>query len=631
MFGLTRGPDHELMFSSSAAPRPSIQRIRALLVAVAAACTLFAAGNVASADAAITCQFSTGGALSIQGSAAVDAAKIVRSGDNILVGRDWSGPGVTCSGGQATVYNTHVIAYTGSSDSTSFLIDLRGGPFTPGQVDEPGNTDEIDIQANFGTGSDDRLYVWGSDGGESIRLGQTANGAGVNLNAGPESAGGATPDVDVDVRGADMGILYAGKANDRLLGSGGPEFSGPFPVRIDANGDAGDDEIVGGNGPDNITDGPGNDVVRGGANDDSVYEWGIAGDDIFDGGPGSDSVGWAEFTDPIRVDLRITRPQDTGAAGRDSVASFENASTSEGNDVLIGTDGSNYLSTGDGDDLILGLGGDDRIRGGADEDTVSYAVAPVGIRRGVNVSLSRLGVAQDTGGAGVDELEGIQNLIGSPFADRLTGNDGVNKFEVRDGRGDVLICKGGVDNVVSDVEGTDGLDADCDQVDFDIRPDTRIEDGPNGLIRDRTPSFRLGATKEGSTFECSIDGGPFIACGGSHTPERLADGAHTLRVRAKDVFGAVDLSPVERTFSVDATRPRISRLRILAGGRVGLRLSESAQVKIVVRGKGQARKLTRTGSAGLNRLPAKVARGARRITIVATDAAGNSSRRVLKR
>ena len=631
MSGASRGTDHEDMFVSGIAPALSISRMRALLAALAAACALLAAGNVPSADAAVTCQLSTGGALTIHGSAAIDSAKIVRSGDNILVGRDWSGPGVTCSGGQATVYNTHVIAYSDSGASTSFLIDLRGGQFTPGQVDEPGNTDEIDIQAILGDGTDDRLYVWGSDGGESIRLGRTANGAGVNLNAGPEGAPGATPDFDVDLRGAEMGILYAGKMNDRLLASGGPEFSGPFPVRIDANGDAGDDEIIGGDGPDNITDGPGDDVVRGGANDDSIVEWGQAGDDTFDGGSGSDHVGWAEFSDAIRVDLRMDGPQDTGAAGRDSVANFENASTSEGNDVLIGTDGPNNLSTGDGDDLILGLGGTDRIRGGEDEDTASYAIAPVGVRQGVNVSLSRLGVVQETGGAGADQLEGIQNLIGSPFADRLTGNDGDNKFDVRDGRGDVLVCNAGVDNVVADAEGTDGLSADCDQVAFAIRPDTRIEAGPSGLIRDRTPSFRFSATKDGSTFECSIDGGAFTVCAASHALAPLADGEHVLRVRARDLLSAIDLSPVERNFSVDGTRPRISRIRTLAGGRIRLRLSEAAAVKVVIRGSGRTRKITRKGSTGLNRIPAHLAGGRHRITIIATDAAGNSSRRVLKR
>jgi hypothetical protein len=618
------------MFRSEIAPAPSTSRIRALLAAFAAACALLAAGHIPSAEAAVTCQFSAGGALTIQGNAVHDAAKIVRSGDNILVGKDWYGPGVTCSGGQATVHNTHVIAYTDNSgDATSFLIDLRGGQFTPGQVNEPGDTDEIDIQAVLGSGLDDRLYVWGSEGGESVRLGQTANGAGVNLNAGAESVPGATPDVDVDLRGADMGTLYAGKGNDRYLASGGPEFSRPFPVRIDANGEAGDDEIVGGNGPDNITDGPGNDVVRGGANDDGIVEWGQAGDDTFDGGPGSDRVAWAEFRDPIRVDLRISGPQDTGAAGRDSVANFENVSTSEGNDVLIGTDGPDVLSTGDGDDLIVGLGGTDKIQGGQGQDTASYAIPPAGVTQGVNVSLFKQGVVQDTGGAGVDQLEGIQNLTGSPYADTLTGNDGDNRLEVRDGKGDKVVCNNGVDRVVADAEGTDGVNDDCDQIDFDIRPDTRVDAGPSGLIRDRTPSFRFSATKDGSSFECSIDGGPFIACAGAQTLSRLPNGAHVLRVRAKDLLGAVDLSPAERKFSVDATRPRISHARVL-GGRIELRLSEAANVRVVIRGSGRTRKLTRKGITGRNRIPVKLARGSHRITITVTDAAGNHSRRVLK-
>lgn len=619
------------MFRSEIAPVPSTSRIRALLTAVAAVCALLAAGHVASADAAVTCQFSAGGALTIQGSTVNDGARIVRSGDSILVGKDWYGPSIPCSGGQATVYNTHVIAYTDNSgDDTTFMIDLRGGPFTPGQVDEPGDTDEIDIQAILGSGLDDRLYIWGSGAGESVRLGQTANGAGVNLNAGAESAPGATPDVDVDLRGADNGILYAGTGNDRYLASGGPEFSGPFPVRIDANGDTGDDEIVGGNGPDYITDGPGNDVVRGGANDDSIVEWTQAGDDTFDGGPGIDRMSWAQFTDPIRVDLRVTGPQDTGAAGRDSVANFENVSTSEGNDVLIGTDGPNVLSTGAGDDLILGLGGTDKIEGDQGVDTASYAIPPAGVRQGVNVSLFKQGVVQDTGGAGVDQLEGIQNLTGSPYADTLTGNDGNNKFEVRDGQGDRIVCNNGVDRVVADVQGRDAVNGDCDQVDFDFRPDTRVDAGPSGLIRDRTPSFRFGATKNGSSFECSIDGGPFSACAGAQTLGRLPNGAHILRVRAKDLLGAVDLSPAERRFSVDGARPRISRARILAGGQIELRLSEAATLKLVIRGSGKTRKLTRKGTTGRNRLRVKLGRGSHRITITATDAAGNHSRRVLK-
>jgi Ca2+-binding RTX toxin-like protein len=619
------------MFRSQIAPAPFTSRLRLFLGALIAATALLAVGRVAPADAAVSCQFDAGGALTISGSAAVDAPKIVRSGDNILVGKDWSGPLVTCSGSQATVHNTHVIAYSdNSAGGTSFLIDLRGGPFSPGQVDEPGNTDEIDIQANLGSGDDDRVYMWSSDRGESVRLGQTAAGAGINLNAGDESAPGATPDADVDVRGGELAVFYGGAGNDRMLADGGPGFTGPLPFRIDANGTAGDDELAGGSGSDNITDGPGNDVVRGGANDDHIAESPPAGDDNFDGGPGSDRLSW-DFTDPIRVDLRIAGRQDTGAGGRDVITGFESVSTGQGNDVLIGTDGADNLYGNDGNDMLLGLGGTDKIAGGDGEDTASYAIPPAGVTQGVDVSLFVQNVVQDTGGAGFDQLEGIQNLIGSPFADTLTGNDAANRFEVRDGQGDTVRCGNGVDAVVGDVEGTDSISDDCDQLDLDFRPETRIDAGPNGLIRDRTPSFRFSTDKQGAGFECSIDGAPFAPCDGAHTIRRFRNGAHVLRVRAKDLLGAIDLSPAERAFTVDGTPPRIRGARIRSGGRIEYRVSEAATVKLAIRHAGRTRTITRRAITGLNWIPAKRAGGRRyRITLTATDRAGNRSRVTVK-
>ena len=220
--------------------------------------------------------------------------------------------------------------------------------------------------------------------------------------------------------------------------------------------------------------------MRGGGNDDFIIEYPPAGDDAFDGGAGSDRIAWAEFTDPMRVDLRLAGRQDTGAAGRDAITGFEDVQTAQGDDVLIGTDGPDNLYGGDGKDLILGLGGTDKIVGGDGEDTASYAIPPAGVTQGVNVSLFKQNVVQDTGGAGTDQLEGIQNLIGSPYADVLTGNDAANRFEVRDGQGDRVACGNGVDAVVGDVEGTDSITDDCDQLDLDVRPGTTIEAAPAG-------------------------------------------------------------------------------------------------------------------------------------------------------
>ena len=594
------------------------------LAVLAALTGAFAATGAEPAHAAVTCSFASG-ALTIQSGAELDSATIVRSGDNIVVRKGNNTP-IDC-GAQATVTNTHVIAHADSSGGeTYFTIDLRGGPFTPGYVNEPGDSDEIDIQANLGDGAD-RLYVWGSPGDDFMRLGQTATGFGVNLNADAESAPGQSPNSDADIRGVEHAVVLAGTGNDRVLAGGGPEFSGPLGLRIEINAGPGDDRLAGGNGPDHFLDDTGSDEVRGGAGDDSMMEQGPNGEnDVFDGGPGVDSLAWFEFEGALRVDLRLAGPQDTGAGGRDTLSALESVFTSESDDLVIGTDAANELDTAEGNDVILGLGGDDLISAGEGNDTASYAIPPFGVRRGVNVDLMRNGFDHDTGGAGVDRLDSVANVIGSPFADVLAGNQAANRLEVRDGTGDTVSCDMDQDVVVADVEGTDVVAGDCETVQFDIRPDTRIDSGPPSLTRDATPSFAFFASKDGATFECSLDGGAFRACPSGTPLAPVTDGAHALRVRARDLLGALDLSPAERAFSVDTIRPRIGRARLSRGGRLRYRLSEAARVKVVVRRPGKARTVLRHGSKGANGL--KIRRAGARVTLVATDAAGNRSRPV---
>ncbi len=615
---------------SSPAPPCRVGRFAAGLLIAGA---LYLAGGVDAADADVTCSFSAGGALTIQSGQAIDSATIVRSGNDIVV-KDSQTP-VSC-GGQPTVLNTHVIAHTDNSGGESyFTIDLRGGPFSPGQVNEPGNSDEIDIQALMGAGPD-RLYIWGGPGDDFWRLGRTTGGVGVNLNADQEAAPGETPNVDVDLRDAEMAVLLSGPGNDRVLANGGPEFSGPLPFRADINADEGDDLVFGSSGSGFITAGPGRDEVHGGEGSDWMSEYGpTSEDDVYDGGPGRDEIAWGEFDSSVRADLRLAGRQDTGAGGRDQLSSIEDAAVFDttADAVLIGTDGDNDLSTGDGNDLIAGLGGDDRIRSIGGNDTASYATPPAGVRQGVTVDLTKVDVPQDTGGAGIDRLEGIANIIGSPFADRLSGSQVANRFEVRDGSGDTVACSDGADSVVADVEGTDPISADCESVQFDFRPDTRIEAGPADLSRNTAPSFRFSTTKQGSTFECSLDGRAFAACEAVHTLAAVKDGAHVLRVRARDIFGALDLSPAAHAFSVDTMAPRIARARLSASKRLSYRLSERATVRITLaRGK-RSRTLIRDAAGGANRVGLTrvvrrlKARGGR-LALVATDRAGNRSKPV---
>lgn len=86
--------------------------------------------------------------------------------------------------------------------------------------------------------------------------------------------------------------------------------------------------------------------------------------------------------------------------------------------------------------------------------------------------------------------------------------------------------------------------------------DTKLLSGPADFSAVRRPTFRY-STIAGITFECSLDGSPFVACpaGNSFTPpSNLPDGAHTFRVRAVD-GPDFDRVPVTRTWTVDTVRP----------------------------------------------------------------------------
>ncbi len=107
-----------------------------------------------------------------------------------------------------------------------------------------------------------------------------------------------------------------------------------------------------------------------------------------------------------------------GTKGNDAIFGFA------GNDNLYGDEGNDTLYGGDGYfDVLDGGAGDDALFGGDGVDTVSYRSAT----SGVTVSLA-IATAQNTGGAGIDILDGFQYLSGSEHNDNLTGDNGDNSI-----------------------------------------------------------------------------------------------------------------------------------------------------------------------------------------------------------
>jgi len=82
-------------------------------------------------------------------------------------------------------------------------------------------------------------------------------------------------------------------------------------------------------------------------------------------------------------------------------------------------------------------------------------------------------------------------------------------------------------------------------------PDTSITSAPPSLTADATGDFTFSSPEAGVTFECSLDGGAFVACPATFSTAALADGPHTLAVRARDAAGNVDPTPASHAWTVD--------------------------------------------------------------------------------
>lgn len=219
-------------------------------------------------------------------------------------------------------------------------------------------------------------------------------------------------------------------------------------------GDAGANVIYGFGGDDIIDGGSGNDSLYGDAGNDTLI--GGLGDDYLDGGDGIDTVDYSGATGPLDVMLGYYS-QNAGSMGRDSLISIENIKGSAFADYILGTGLANVITGGAGNDTVNGLGGDDVLRGEAGDDLINGGLGDDVIdggegndivfyddERGVMVDLSKSGVVQNTRGAGLDTLIGVEGVKGSGYRDVLIGNDGANTFEGRGG--DDLIDGGAGDD-----------------------------------------------------------------------------------------------------------------------------------------------------------------------------------------
>jgi Ca2+-binding RTX toxin-like protein len=468
----------------------SHRRRTTLVLACATVLAAVMANGIApqAASAAVACDHS-GSALSVTMTVQADRATFLRGPNGEIEVND-----AQC--GTATVENVEEISVTGADGWQRVRIDLAGGPFASSSAQSDPTIADIRFSIDLGAGSDG-IDVVGTSSADTL----VAGAGGINLD--PDGL-----DADVDVESTSVeGIALDGRGDNDTLSVAGDSVTGaPWP---------GSAYFVGGDGDDTLTGGPGVTGFEPRAGDDTVLAGDGTRDHIWLGGaPG-----------PLSVDLGA---ETATGEGSDTVVGIEEVYGSPYDDELTGDDETNQLWGEDGADIIHGGGGldyllgdvgDDTLDGGAgsdrlypsagddgvvggegagDIDTISYTDAPGG---------ATVDLAAGTGsGNGVDTIAGIEEVLGSPYADVIEGGP-ANELLHGNGGDDVLSGRAGNDTLV----GAGGADvlvpgADNDYVhagyDAGVKDTVSFEGSPTGVT---VNLFAGTASGEGTDAIISIE------------------------------------------------------------------------------------------------------------------------------
>lgn len=216
-----------------------------------------------------------------------------------------------------------------------------------------------------------------------------------------------------------------------------------------------------------VADSAFDDTLIGNAGTNDFY-LGQGGTDFVDGGDGDDVVVFGGSPAGVTVNLELGFAID-GQGNTDTILNVEAVNGSEYDDHITLTNGDNFALGNAGDDQIFGLdgsdyligqSGNDYLDGGAGQfDTASYSdngFDPAGpITQGADVNLTT-GIAID-GWGDTDTLVNIENVDGSQLDDTITGNEGSNFLQGREGN-DVIDGGGTLQGEFDGLHGGDGDD-----------------------------------------------------------------------------------------------------------------------------------------------------------------------------
>jgi Ca2+-binding RTX toxin-like protein len=287
-----------------------------------------------------------------------------------------------------------------------------------------------------GGNGDDALH---GGGGNDTLLGSFGNDS-LYGGAGDDMLNGANEDDLLD-GGIGSDQLYGGIGNDTLVGGDGADTLNGAGGNDQLQGDEGNDDLNSGDGDDTVLGGIGNDTIMAGAGNDSID--GGEGDDTINGGSGADTItGGAgidtvDYTGGGAVGIDLGNGAVSGAAAGDLLTGIENVIGSGADDIIFGDSANNVLTGGGGADRLVGQGG---------FDTADYSASGAGVMIQLNATAedptaAGTGVGGDAEG---DQLQLIERVVGSAFADTLLGS-GLDDVLVGGAGADVLTGNGGRD------------------------------------------------------------------------------------------------------------------------------------------------------------------------------------------
>ena len=280
-------------------------------------------------------------------------------------------------------------------------------------------------------------------------------------------------------------------------GDGDDVFENHTSIPSVANGDLGNDRLVGGAANDTLNGGKGDDVMEGRGGDDKMI--GANGDDtyLFSGGNlGFDQVvdlahentlDFSGMDQGVKVSLRNPYKQTLNndlkiKLGRDDAIDHvigtqfndrilgnnlpNNIDAGDGNDEILGFGGADVIDGGKGDDILQGDRGDDDLTGGNGNDTYRFRNNGLGsdtIRDlahentlnfegigggGIRISLGNpyMQKVNDNLSLKLGRADAIDHVFGTDAGDTIIGNDLDNKLYGGKGN-DNILGRGGNDRL----------------------------------------------------------------------------------------------------------------------------------------------------------------------------------------